>query len=818
MGQSAAVLIGAAALTVLAGETVFAGELVLADAGKTAYSIVVSSAADAGTRAVAEDLAGILGEMTGATFPVVTDDMPAGDREIVLGADNARLAILGLSGLAEGFAEGEYEIRTAGARLVIAGAPRRGTINGMYGFLQDHLGCRWFTPGCQYVPQRAAVKLGEIRDRQKPAFRWRSTDSAAQWDANWVIRNRLNESKAGVAGGASAIAQVHGDPRSVGMAGCWRPHALGDVPPLLFGKHPEFFCELGGKRVCDPVAHRRAYCVTNPEFAQWVAGWTKRKLRGNPQMDFVSITHADNPNYCRCDVCQASYEEVGITGTYIRFGNRVAEGVAAEFPDARIVTLAYGITFPPTPVEVHPNLRVCWCPIGADYVHPLDTGGVNRDHDFVGQLKRWQAKSTQLGIWYYQYQSDNMMPRPMLYPTRRNLQIFRDLGVDQVFIEMNFNNFKTKETGDGDKSVPAYDKADRYGWHTFPYGLEHVRSYIYARLLWNPEFDIAAGIREFCDVYYGAAGADVNEYLTILESLDAYDKTMGAAFKAYEGVHMSLSQAPRLRWDRTQQLDKLLDEAGEKVRDDPMLLRRVEMARMPLDLSILVFAGPDDPLRAKAFDCFFGTAEAIGLKSVKRTAVSEPSLALAGLKALMSDPTKLVIPGQEPVGANVLKNSDFETDIDADGIPDGWSAEGRYLPEGYDCDPAGVHSVSTKAYSGTYCVQLVKKPAAMSTVSLRQRFDVKPGEAWRAGIRYQSDLKVGGLYMIFTAFDKDGTWLYHQGGVRGVKTTGDRWAELTSDNTVDDRTAQLMVEVLIYDDRAEGRAWIDDFECARIEK
>ena len=65
----------------------------------------------------------------------------------------------------------------------------------MYGFLQDHLGCRWFTPGCMKIPKQRTVTLGDIRDRQRPAFVWRATNPAMHWDASWTARNRLNECK-----------------------------------------------------------------------------------------------------------------------------------------------------------------------------------------------------------------------------------------------------------------------------------------------------------------------------------------------------------------------------------------------------------------------------------------------------------------------------------------------------------------------------------------------------------------------------------------------------------------------------------------------
>ncbi len=55
---------------------------------------------------------------------------------------------LDLAGLGQ---EG-YWLLTRGNCLVIAGGPPRGTLYGVYGLLEDHLGCRWFTPGREPHP------------------------------------------------------------------------------------------------------------------------------------------------------------------------------------------------------------------------------------------------------------------------------------------------------------------------------------------------------------------------------------------------------------------------------------------------------------------------------------------------------------------------------------------------------------------------------------------------------------------------------------------------------------------------------------------
>ena len=181
-------------------------------------------------------------------------------------------------------------------------------------------------------------------------------------------------------------------------------------------------------------------------------------------------------------------------------------------------------------------------------------------------------------------------------------------------------------------------------------------------------------------------------------------------------------------------------------------------------------------------------------------------------------PEKIVIPGQERVGANILFNSDFEIETDGDAMPDGWSAEGEYLPEAYTLDRSGVALDFSRAHSGKSSVRLTKTPATKRTVALRQRFDVTPGTWYRASVRYQAAVKQGGFHIIFTAFDQDGRWLRHQDGARGVNSTADKWRELSVDTQVKEDTAELMIECLLYDDQAEGVAWVDDFTCAPLEK
>lgn len=606
-----------------------AGEFVVGADELAGYRLVLPEHADDSTVAVALDVADILEDATGVLFPVILDNIPPQEKEIVVGAKNSRLAKLGLDGHGKTFASGEYEIRTVGRTLVIAGGPPRGDINGMYGLCQDHLGCRWLTPGCQHIPKSNGFRFTGLPDRQRPAFRYRSTCSAMSWDPDWCVRNRLSESKERCGGPRpSSIQQLRSDRRTDTMADSWNPHAFQDIPLSLYDDHPEWFAEENGRRVNKGNPVQQSYCVSNPQFIGWVADWTRDRLRADPSMEFVSITASDSGNHCKCRDCEAAYARVGVSGTYMEFGNGVAEEVSKEFPDAQIIIFAYAQTFSPNPVKLHPNIRVVWAPISAEIAHALDEGGPNRDADYAGQLAQWQANASQLGVWYYQDTIDVPAPRPVFYPMQGSLQLFRDRGVDQVFIEMYFNACRKKTFGtDGDKSMVAYAavpeyytrKSDNVSW-VFNFGMEHLHGYMSCRLMWNPDIDVDEGVRDFCRVYYGAGGEFIAESVLKVQALDSYDRSARGTYPDYPGIHMGYSAGPVPKLSVIEESDVLFTKALEAVGDEDPYRRRVEMARMGNDVSILACAPKGHALRKPAYRRFFSLTDEIGLDTPIRLA------------------------------------------------------------------------------------------------------------------------------------------------------------------------------------------------------
>ena len=102
-------------------------------------------------------------------MPILSDQQPQGPEGILL-ADNAHLHRLDLKIDFASLGKEGYVIRTVGDHLVIAGGPVHGAMYGVYGLLEDHLGCRWFAPGVSRIPKRPRLAIGPIDDRQIPAL------------------------------------------------------------------------------------------------------------------------------------------------------------------------------------------------------------------------------------------------------------------------------------------------------------------------------------------------------------------------------------------------------------------------------------------------------------------------------------------------------------------------------------------------------------------------------------------------------------------------------------------------------------------------
>ncbi|MBR3094173.1 MAG: hypothetical protein IKH12_01115, partial [Clostridia bacterium] len=150
----------------------------------------------------------------------------------VLGAVTDADFIIGGVPEGEALPAGGYRItRQNGGAVSIAGAGSTGVQNGVYAFLRDYGGCRWYAPGEFLMPQTDALTLPDAIDEScAPYFEYSYTDWFSSRDTEF-------RAATGQTGNGSYIA---GFCHTLATRFCARDK--------YFDEHPEYFALHGGKR------------------------------------------------------------------------------------------------------------------------------------------------------------------------------------------------------------------------------------------------------------------------------------------------------------------------------------------------------------------------------------------------------------------------------------------------------------------------------------------------------------------------------------------------------------------------------------------
>lgn len=281
-------------------------DLCLAEDARSEYRIVIAATAPSSTRYAAEELQGFLEKMTGARLPIIADTSGAQDREILVGR-SSRLESLGAAIDLSSLGREGYVLRTIGSRLVITGGEPRGTLYGVYGLLEDHFGCRWFTPDIERVPSVRQLPLPRLNQRKVPILEYRETYTWESYDGNWMARNRLNGAggrgrlleRQNIRPPVPALDARHGGDIRFGFG--FFVHTFDQLVPSknYFSAHPEYFALRNGKRKAVQL------CCTNEDVIRLCTEAIRAGMRQQPEATVFSLSQSDNREPCECDRCAA---------------------------------------------------------------------------------------------------------------------------------------------------------------------------------------------------------------------------------------------------------------------------------------------------------------------------------------------------------------------------------------------------------------------------------------------------------------------------------------------------------------------------------
>lgn len=514
-------------------------DLALVKNGKTDYAIIVGKDASPSEKHAVHELVYYLNRISGATLPILTDPAKLAAHCVYVG-DSIPLRKSGARLDYTCMGEEGFCIQTLGDDLVITGGKLRGTMYGVYTFLDEVLGCRWYSSKVTRIPAKSTIVLGTVGMVRSPAFEYREPFYRDAFDADWAAHNRCNSS-------ASTLDEERGGKVSFGSKAFCHTFASLVPPDKYFKDHPEYYSLVNGNRI-----HAGAQlCLTNPDVLQIATAQVLEWIEAEPSAKLFSVSQNDCGNPCQCPNCRKIVEEEGSeSGPLIRFVNAIAAEVGKRYQGKLIETLAYQYTKePPKITRPAPNVRIRLCPIENCIVHPFEKCPNNAA--FVDILKRWSRITDSLYIWHYCTNFGHyLQPNPNWDELFADIPMYKRSGAKGIFMQGNYS-----PGGSGE--------------------FDELRAYVIAKMLWNPSIDPWAVVDDFLDGYYGKAGRPLRKYIDFLMAR-VRDKE----------IHTGIYTGPETKYfegDFLQEANRLFDEAEKAVKDDPAALERVRHARLSVE-------------------------------------------------------------------------------------------------------------------------------------------------------------------------------------------------------------------------------------------
>ena len=489
----------AAALLLIAPTAARAQRYTLFSGGATGYDIVVGNNASESEKNAAKELQNYLKQVSGATFAILQS--PARGRHYIsIGYNDLCSRALGLSKAPDESSDA-YTYCTKDGNIYIYGSRKRGSMYGVFAFLEDQTGIRWYAPGVTKIPTLRRYRFAELSRSSAPAIAMRSIAYHNTHNAVWSAHNRVN-------GNPSSTIKF----KEWGDADCfWSCHTTGVFMPAseFFAAHPEYFALRDGKRIADGQL-----CLSNPDVLRICTERLIAAIRREPAYAIYDLSQKDNQLYCQCSKCTAIANRYGgQSGLWLWFVNQAAREVKKVYPDKYVGTFAYQYTrTPPRGIRPDDNVVVRLCSIECCFMHSLEGCTDERNQRFVNDLRAWSEIAPHLYIWdYVTAFSQYVAPFPDFAVLGPNIRTFAD-----------------------NKSIGVVEE----GQYSGDYGeFSELRAYLLARLLWDPDQNTDSLAHDFINAFYGSQATVAGKYYDMVCALVRPDVHQGIYPQANAAIY-----------------------------------------------------------------------------------------------------------------------------------------------------------------------------------------------------------------------------------------------------------------------------------------
>ena len=558
-----------AVLAALVSAPLLRAELVLADNGHTDYTVVLKADPTETEKLAAEDLAKYLSLASGAEFRLEG----YGRHRIFVGVP--------APGDTVPLRRRETRTKSVGGDIYIYGEGPHGNADAVYDFLEDMIGCRWYTTrGDEYVPKMPRIAFEKLDHSRVPSFVgatfWSGEPGAYRACRDFYRRSRMDWGFNGeyvplgpnYFHSPSQMIPPGVDARGIGPTNL-RPAYRYFKDRKYFLTNPEFFTMTAdGKRTVHQL------CYSNPalrrELIRNYELVIAREYKGGEAVVVCDLNDNSGVPWngikvtCACPGCIELVKKYRDgAGPYYDFLLYMSEYFRKKYPLIRIKGLAYMLSeFPVLGVERFPDNIIIDCsPLWKNFLKPLSHPS---NAMILMQMKAWAKKCGEFQFQMY----PTIYPRyyfgswPLVANVRQlaeNLRVSKRIGVARIAGEYGFK--------------PVH--------HV---GFNDLRFFILAQLTRDVTRDERKLAEEFFTRLYGKAAPLMIRYYEEIERCEAEEPNFMRWCPDPRATLSYLTPENLTRWEA------MFDEMERLTADEPRALLQVRTARMNLDETLLLMA------------------------------------------------------------------------------------------------------------------------------------------------------------------------------------------------------------------------------------
>lgn len=494
------------------------------------WDIVVDSDAIASEKYAAQEFQQWFEEATGIHLPINSTAEQASNHVYIgksVALDKSKIDID-----IEKLGEEDFSVTVSEDSVAIVGGRPRGTLYGIYQFLEDGLGIRFLTYEHTYIPDTYTTEIpcGEYSYSPPFSFRWsyyRENSEEPEFAAKLRVNTVTPQEKLGRNTSQNLI-----------------NHSFSWLVPFdKYGEeHPEYYALVDGERDTNTAGGGPQLCVTNPEVIEIAAESAIRYIEEHPGIKNVSVSQADTDRYCRCEKCEELNEREGSPmGAQMAFVNAVAQRVEQIHPDVKVGTLAYWYTRkPPKNIKPRHNVQIQLCSIECCTLHPIDDSDCPKNIEFCRNMDGWGEICDDIWVWNY---NTNFRAYDLPFPNLRsigpNVRYFLNNNVKGLFMQANGNGLSGE--------------------------LSDLRNYIISKMIWNPNYDDKGIQEEFVRLHYKEAAQPILDYIEMLHDNAEESGVHPGCFPSPEEVGLR-PEISRRAFDYFQQALELADDEEVRAR------------------------------------------------------------------------------------------------------------------------------------------------------------------------------------------------------------------------------------------------------------